>query len=186
MEILDSLGNLRTDVRNYVLDNGRAIFLGLIPDKAISDPPGEMLTVKLGKKYHAYDVRRKQYLGETDIIKTGILPTEARLFAFLPERIDGLKLDLEKKSFKQGETVEVKCSILPNSLNDIKFTVRIEVMKDNRVIECFTKNIAVQGEGVYHFPLALNQDIGEYQIKVTEVISGFTQDISFNVKYLTE
>ncbi len=181
-EVLDSVGNIRTDVRSYFFDNGRAVFLGLIPDKTISDPPGDMLYIKSAKKHHAYDVRRKQYLGETDRIETGIAAVEPRLFAFLPERIDGLSLNLNGKEFEPGETVELKCTMLPNSLKDSRFAVRIEVTKDGKPLEYFTKNIAVQGKAIYPIPLALNQEKGEYHVRATEVISGFTQEISFKVE----
>ncbi|MCY2996344.1 MAG: hypothetical protein NTY19_52135 [Planctomycetota bacterium] len=79
IEVQDPLGNLRTDVRWYVFDNGRARFLGILPDRAMGNPPAEALVVKLSAQAHVYDVRRRQYLGHTDLLRTGILPAEAKL-----------------------------------------------------------------------------------------------------------
>lgn len=182
IEVQDPLGNPRTDVRSYVFDNGRAMFLGMLPDRALGNPPGEDLTVKLGRKCHAYDVRRHQYLGETDTVRSGILPTEAKLLAFLPEQIKGLNVSLSKETGKPGDVVELKGSLLPASLKDSRLVVRIEVSKDGKEMEAYTKNAAFQGDFTYPIPLALNQEKGTYRVKVTEIISGYTQEATFNVK----
>jgi ribosomal protein S27E len=182
VEVQDPLGNLRTDVRSYVFDNGRAVFLGVLPDRALNNPPGEDLTVKLGRKYHAYDVRRRQYLGETDTLKTGILPVEAKLLAFLPERVVGLNVSLAKTIGKPGDVLELKGAILPASLQDSNLVVRIEVTRDGKVQAAYTKNLSFQGSFASPIPLALNQEKGDYRVKVMEVISGHTQELTFTVK----
>ncbi|MBI4025397.1 MAG: beta-galactosidase [Verrucomicrobia bacterium] len=182
IEVQDPLGNLRSDVRSFVFDNGRAMFLGMIPDRALNNPPGEDLIVKLGRKLHAYDVRRHQYLGETDALRTGILPTEAKLLAFLPERIEGLNVSLAKETAKAGEVIELKGLVLPASLKDSPLVVRIEVSKDGHTQEAHTKNLAFPGVFTHPIPLALNQKRGVYRVKIMEVISGYTQEMKFSVK----
>jgi hypothetical protein len=177
IEVQDPLGNLRTDLRSYVFDNGRAMFLGILPDRALNNPPAEALVLKRHAKAHVYDVRRRQYLGEADTVRTGILPAEAKLLAFLPERIAGLNLSLSKPTGKPGDVLELTGSLLPASLKDSRLVVRIEVTKDGRVQEAYTKNLAFNGSFTYPIPLALNQDQGEYRVKVTEVISGHTQEM---------
>jgi len=182
IEVQDPLGNLRTDVQSYVFDNGRATFLGVLPDRALSTPPGEDLTVELDRKRHVYDVRRRQYLGETDLVRTGILPAEAKLLAFLPERIEGLNVSLTRETGKPGDLVEFRGALLPASLADSRLVVRIEVLKDGKARAAHTKNLAFQGRFTYPIPLALNQDRGEYRVRVTEVISGYTQELTFSVE----
>ncbi|MBI3923069.1 MAG: hypothetical protein HY318_16735, partial [Armatimonadetes bacterium] len=182
VEVQDIAGNLRTDLRSYLFDNGRAIFLGLLPDRTTSDPPGQDIVVKLARRSHAYDVRRRQYLGETDTVRTGLQPTEAKLLAFLPERIERIKVSLSKGSFKPGEVAMLKGALLPASLKDSRLAVRIEVSKGKDVLEAHTKNLCFQGAFEYPIPLALNQENGEYRVKVVEVITGFTQEMSFDVR----
>ena len=182
LEVQDTLGNLRTDVESSIFDNGRALFLGILPDRALNNPPAENLVVKLGHKFHVYNVRQQQYLGETDTLKTGILPTETKLLAFLPERISGLNVSLSKATGKPGDVLELKGSLLPASLQDCKLVVRIAVTRDGKLQEAYTKNLAFQGSFTYPLPLALNQEQGLYSVKVTEVISGYTQDATFRVK----
>jgi hypothetical protein len=182
IEVQDPLGNLRTDLRSYVFDNGRAMFLGVLPDRALNNPPAEALVVKLHSTLHVYDVRRRQYLGETDTVRTGILPAEAKLLAFLPGRIHGLNVSLSEKAGKPGDVLNLQGAVLPASLNDSTFVVRIEVTKDGRAHEAHTRNLAFNGSFIYPIPLALNQAQGEYRVNVTEVISGHTQEMRFVVK----
>lgn len=182
VEVQDPLGNLRTDLRWYVFDNGRAVLLGILPDRAVSHPPAEALVVKLSAKAHVYDVRRRQYLGHTDVLRTGILPAEAKLLALLPERIDGLNVSLSKDTSKAGDVLELSGALAPASLKECRMVVRIEVSRSGAVQEAYTKNVGFQGSFTHWIPLALNQEKGSYRVKVVEVISGFTQEMSFDVK----
>ena len=182
VEVQDPLGNLRTDVQSYVFDNGRARFLGMLPDRALNNPPGENVTVELDHKAHVYDVRRRQYLGHTEQVRTGILPAEAKLLAFLPERIEGLNVSMPRQTGKPGDVLEIEGSLLPPSLKDSRLVVRIEVFRDGKVQPAHTKNLAFQGRFTYPIPLALNQKPGVYCAKVMEVISGYTQVLTFHVE----
>ncbi len=180
--VLDPLGNLRTDVRSYVVDNGRAVFLGLIPDRALNTPPAESLTVLLNAPRHVYDVRRRQYLGETATVRTGILPAEAKLLALLPERLQGLNVSLSQATAKPGDLLELTGSVLPASLKDSRLVVRLEVSREGRMQEAYTKNLACNGSFTHPLPLALNQAPGTYRVRVTEIISGYTQEVAFTVR----
>lgn len=182
IEVQDTLGNLRTDLRWYVFDNGRARFLGIVPDRALGHPPAEALVLKLTAKAHVYDVRRRQYLGHTDSLRTGILPAEAKLLALLPERIDGLNVSLSKEVGHAGEVLELSCSVTPASLQDCRLIVRVEVFRNGSVQQAYTKNLPMAGRFTHPLPLALNQEQGPYRVRLTEVISGFTQEASFEVQ----
>jgi hypothetical protein len=182
IEVQDALGNLRTDLRSYVFDNGRARFVGILPDRALSTPPGEEVTVKLEGRAHAYDVRRQQYLGEAEMLKTGILPAEAKLLAFLPERIAGLNLSLSKAAGRPGDTLELRGALVPPSLEDSRLVVRIELSRGGEIQAAHTRNLAFAGSFVQPIPLALNQAKGEYRVRATEVISGHTHELEFSVR----
>jgi hypothetical protein len=181
IEVQDPLGNLRTDIQSFVFDNGRAMLVGLIPDRALNSPPGENLVVKLSRPVHVYDVRRQQYLGETATVRTGILASEAKLLAFLPERIQGLNLSLSQAAGRPGEMLELRGALLPASLKDCRLVVHLEVLREGQVQEAYTQNLAFSGDFSHPLPLALNQAPGTYRVRVTEIISGHTQEVVFNV-----
>ena len=104
-----------------------------------------------------------------------------KLLAFLPERIEGLNVSLSKATAKAGDVLELTGSLLPASLKDIRLVVRIEVLKDGRLQKAYTKNLAFRGDFAHPIPLALNQEKGEYLVRVREMIAGFTAEARFTV-----
>ena len=148
----------------------------------MGNPPAEALVVKLNAKAHLYDLRRRQYLGHTDSLRAGILPAEAKLLALLPERIDGLNVSLSKEGGKAGDVLELSGAVAPASLQDCRLVVRVQVLRNGAVQDAYTKNLAFEGRFTHPIPLALNQQKGPYRVQVTEVISGFTQEVPFDVQ----
>lgn len=182
LQVLDTLGNLRTDLRTYVFDSGPAMFVGMLPDKTVSNPPGEEFVLKTAKKMHAYNVRQHSYLGFTDAVPAGILPAQAKLFALLPARIEGMAVAAEERACRPGETVALNIRMAPDALKDVSLAVRIEVLKEGQAIAAYTKKLAVKGAAKHAIPLALNEAKGAYVLRVTEVISGQRQDIPITVR----
>ena len=153
----------------------------MCPQSAI-DPSGEEFILKTDKKMHIYNVRMHSYLGYSNSITAGILPTQAKLFALLPARIYGLALKPRKKDYLPGEVVTLDIKTMPDALKDISLAVRLELLKDNSVIPAYTKKIAVKGTASHHIPLALNQEKGDYVIRLTEVITGNRQNMEISVR----
>jgi hypothetical protein len=182
IQVLDSLDNFRTDLRTYVFDNGGALLVGVAPDSVVAEPPGELFALKTAQPRHIYNVRRQAYLGLTDSVTAGIVSTEAKLFALLPARIEGLEVRTDKTRYRPGEVVNLDVGILPAALKDVSLAVRLEVLTDGRTIPEFTKNLTVKGSLGHHLPLALNQAKGSYEVTVSEIISGYRQAVTFRVK----
>lgn len=182
VEILDVLGNMRTDLTWHISDNGRAKFVGVLPPLAIATPPGKEFSVRLKEKPHGYNVRQHKYLGLAETFPSGISPTAPKLFVFLPERIEGIRLSVPKSAYRAGETVALGVSILPASLADCRLVVHVEVRRGDRILAEHTRNVSVPGAVQHPIPLALNQEPGEYRVRVMEIISGHVQEAAFRVK----
>ena len=183
IEVLDILDNTRTDLRTYVFDSGPAKFVGVLPDRTVADPPGEEFTLRADRKMHVYNVRMHSYLGYTDSLAAGILPAQAKLFALLPERTENaIAVESDKNNYTAGEVVKLDIKTVPPGLKGVSLAVRMEVLKDGVSIEAYAKKIAVKGAAVHHIPLALNQEKGDYVIRITEVISGNRQEIRIRVR----
>ena len=182
IEVLDTLGNTRIDLRTYVFDSGPAMFVGVLPDKTVADPPGEEFILKTDRKMHVYDVRLHSYLGYTNEVTAGILPAQAQLLALLPERVeDALALECGKTKHRPGEPVTLEITTLPDMLKAVTLAVRIELLKDGKAIGAYTKKLVVKGAASYYIPLALNQAKGEYTVRMTEIISGQRQELRIAV-----
>lgn len=181
IRVLDSLGNFRTDLRTYVYDNGGALLVGVAPDSVVAEPPGAVFTLKTAQPRHIYNVRRQAYLGLTDSVTAGIASTEAKLFALLPARIEGLEVKTDKTRYRPGETVSLDIGILPAALKDVSLAVRFEVLAAGRSLPEHARNLTVKGTLRHYLPLALNQENGEYVLRLTEVVSGHRQEVKVQV-----
>ena len=149
----------------------------------MADPPGEEFVLKTDRKMHVYNVRLHSYLGFTDSVTAGILPAQAKLLALLPERVEeGLALECGKKTYRPGEVVTLKIRTLPDGLKAVNLAVRVELLRDGRAIEAYTKKLAVKGATTHHIPLALNEARGEYTARLTEIISGRRQELRLTVR----
>lgn len=71
---------------------------------------------------------------------------------------------------------------MPDALKEVSLAVRVEVLKDNKVIAAYTKKLVVKGNATHHIPLALNQEKAEYILRVTEIISGQRQEMRIAVR----
>lgn len=182
VQVVDTLGNLRTDLRTFVFDDGGAMLVGVAPDMSVANPPGPEFVLQTARPWHVYNVRRQAYLGRSDAVTAGISAVEAKLFALLPERITGLGLSVGRKVCRPGDVVEAGIRVEPAALADVTLAVRMEVFLDGNAIPAYTKNLAVKGSVTHPIPLALNAKPGEYRIRATEIISGLTQEIVFRTE----
>jgi beta-galactosidase len=181
-EITDATGALRWDAHTTVFEDGPAMFLGILPDVTIPDPPGSETHLKLDGKYHVYDVRRHQYLGYGDAFDLGIIPAQAVLLALLPQRIESLSVSVDKAACAPGEAVTLKGQLAPASLKDSQFVVHVEVYKEGKPLDWLTRNVSFKQAFAYPLPMALNAERGTYQVKATEVVTGVTEEARFIVK----
>jgi hypothetical protein len=182
IRIENSIGNLRMDLRSYVFDNGPGLLLGIIPDMSIKSPPGSKACIKLEREYCVYNVRRQKYMGRVSSFEIGINKNRAKLYAMLPERIEGINASLNKFEFEPGENVLLKGAIEPSELEACSLVARITVSRSGEELKCFSKNLAYKGAFSYVIPLALNQKSGTYKVSVEDIISGYTRELKFTVK----
>ena len=176
------MAKTQIDLRSYVFDNGPAHLLGILPDRSLGNPPGQEFVVRLGQRAHAYNVRQRKYLGHVASVEAGIRETEAKLLAFLPERIEGIAVLVDRAKAKPGQTVTAKIRVHPEALSQVRFAVRVEVLRGDTPVPAYGRNVWVTGTTAYPLPLALNEPAGDARVRVTEVVSGFTAETGFEVR----
>jgi hypothetical protein len=182
LSFLDSLGAYRIDAESYVLDNGRARIMGLIPPQTIKAPPGNDSCLRLDAPMHLYNLRLRKYVGQGTEFKIALVPDQPQLFALLPERIERVTLSADQKAAKPGECVKLRGNIFPESLKDSNFVVRFSVRGSSGSLPEFTRNIAFNGEFETTLPLASNQKPGEYTATAVDVVSGYVAEAVFAVE----
>jgi hypothetical protein len=72
--------------------------------------------------------------------------------------------------------------LAPAALGESQMVVHVELSQDGRPVDCWTKNVSFKQSFTYALPVALNAAPGAYRVKVTEAITGQTQEVNFTVK----
>jgi len=182
IEITDGFVPLRQfDVVKFRDD--KAIHAAIIRDDTDSRK-GPEVVLNFERSAHAYDVREGRYLGEGKSFKAEVPRWKPKLISLLPCRIDGVKVNGNGSAKVGGKLrfkIETKIQGEPTSL-----VYRLEVKgPDGELREAYSSKVRTPaGSSVYDgvLPLALNDPTGAWTITATEIVSGKSGQITFNVK----
>ena len=171
-------------------ESGQVQMLGFLacsrPDKAVE--------IQLDRKYHVYDILAERDLGLTDKIRAELkgkqdLPggvyfvTHARLYALLPEELDGFALKAPTVA-RAGDEVKFSMSI-PGKLKGTT-TVYITVQgPSGRHLRHYSQSMLMaygNKSGAGTIKLALNDAPGQWKITARDMLSGATTDHTFSVR----
>lgn len=143
----------------------------------------EQINIQLSQKKHIYDIRSHKYIGFSDSIATSIPVGEAALFALYPYEVKGINLKVPKQC-QSGEKLDYDIQIKTSRAYPGDHVVRIEVYDpQGRLAEHYSSNrLTKAGALTISLPLALNDSIGQWRLKVTEVASGISSEKTFVCK----
>ncbi|MHB9026923.1 MAG: beta-galactosidase [Armatimonadota bacterium] len=143
---------------------------------------GDEMTLSLDQPAYLYDVRTKQFLGHGSEARIAFQQGFPRLISCMPCRIDSLKLTVPP-AVKVGDTMRYSVTAAvtgqPTSL-----VFRVELTNPAGIVSpaYLVKVRAPKGQyqGVYQ--LALNDKPGRWTLKATEIVSGKSQSVAFQVR----
>jgi len=150
-------------------------------------PQPRAVTVDFGRKAHVYDVRAGKYLGETQTLRTQLTPGVAQLYALLPYKVNGLKVQAPGQA-KAGAalTIDVKLGVPARPAEHV---VRLTVVgPDGQERPWYARNlvsdqspVAMTGLARGSLQLALDEAPGNWKIVATDVASGTTGTATMKV-----
>ncbi len=160
--------------------DGSTRLLGLLPGK---NGKNKEINLHIDQPVHLYDIRNKKYLGEGNDFKINLKASVPELYGLVSGKIDNIRVDAPS-SINPGEKVELNFELTGTGISDLRSVVRVDVYDpDGKVMNYYSKNCdIVDGSGSYSFDLALNEQHGLWNIRVTEVISGVQKEVSITVK----
>ena len=177
-EIQQAERSLARSHRLFAFRQGPARYLGIIREP---QAPAEdsRLTVKLARKFHVYDARRQEYLGNVDRYTCELVPAEAALFALLPAKIDRVQLRIERKAVRPGGKQHYLVQTDPRPV--FSSVVCVEVYApDDRLLRIHSTNIAApNGIASGAFRTALNAQPGTWRVRAVGAVSGKSAESSF-------
>ncbi|RKZ93362.1 MAG: hypothetical protein DRQ43_08210, partial [Gammaproteobacteria bacterium] len=159
---------------------GSTSLLGLLPTKSGKN---EEINLHVDQSVHLYDIRNKKYLGEGKEFKISLKASVPELYGLVSGKIENIKVDAPA-SIHPGEKVELNFEMIGSGISDLKSVVRVDAFNpDGKTMNYYSKNCDItNGSGSYSFNLALNDQPGNWKIRLTEVISGIEKEVVINVK----
>jgi len=153
----------------YLYRVGSARMLGLMPDKYLAGH--QKIRVNFTGASAIYDVRGRHYAGRGEFFETEVEAAVPKLFALLPKRITGMEIQTPN-TVHLGDEVKVDYRI--TGVDDLLSVAKVEVQDPHgQVLRYYCGNRDIlESRGTTSFRIALNDPPGNWQITVTEVMSG--------------
>jgi hypothetical protein len=156
-----------------------ARLLGLLPGRNGEDAE---INLHIDESAHLYDIRNQKYLGRGNDFKIRIKNSVPELFGLVQGTIDDILVDAPSTS-KRGEKITLDFKITGKGSTNLKSVVRINVYDpEGTNIPYYSENCEVSnGSGTHRFNTALNDLPGNWNIQLTEIISGVEKELTFSL-----
>ncbi len=142
---------------------GDAEIIGLIRDHRLVDEPQTCQVRFPGG--HAYDMRKREYLGETETATLTLGPGETVMLALLPYEVTGIEITGDGPGLRAMVRADGE---LTNHVLNVTVTD-----PDGNPAPAYTRNVLAPGGATdLHVPLALNDAPGEWTATVRDALSG--------------
>jgi hypothetical protein len=147
----------------------------LLPGKSGVD---EEINLHLKQSVHLYDIRNRQYLGEGNDFKIKVKTSEPELFGLVQGTIDDIRVDAPS-SITRGESLTLDFNLTGTGSDGLRSVVRVNVYdpQGSNILYYSDNCEVINGSGSHGFNTALNDLPGQWNIQLTEVISGTVKEV---------
>jgi len=161
--------------------DGRARYFGFTRQRVEGRSAG--LDFAFETPAHLYDIRSAKYLGQVRRLSAEIGPAQAKFYAALPYRVDGLRVTLEKGTYSRGGAVTGAIELLAETDEFCRHVVHLEVARpDGKAVRYLAEDLETQnGKAQFRLPLCLNEPFGEWTLTCTDAATKTRQVVSVSV-----
>ncbi len=155
---------------------GEARIVALLADLDAPERP-QRVRVGLGDRRRVYDLMHRRRVGETRHIGVALPPGQAALFATLPYRVKGLRIEAPE-DVQAGGRLRIQLEVVAKKANPGIHLVHVELIpltgpRAGQSLRHYTQNVECPGgQGDTYIPLALNDVPGPYRIVARDVLTG--------------
>ncbi|MHC4715957.1 MAG: beta-galactosidase [Planctomycetota bacterium] len=154
---------------------------------AVFDKPSRV-TVRFGGAREVYNIRAGKYLGRVRSDAATLDPVAPLCYALLPYKVTAIEVDAPA-SAKPGQIVPVKLAVAAKAragarLQLARHVLRVDVIgPDGKGRTYYSRNLdTVAGRAEMSVPLALNDPVGEWRLRVKDVATGTTAERTVRVE----
>ncbi len=150
-------------------------------EEARVDLAGDNVRIVFPEARHIYDVRAHRYLGLTDRVEGKLEYGEAKIYALLPYRVEGMEVRAPEQA---APGAEVTYTVQVRTEGDAAPGTHVAVIRvmgpDGREYRQYGGRVALEhGRGEAQIPLALNDPAGEWRIIARDVATGIEAETTF-------
>jgi len=136
--------------------------------------------IVLDGKYYVTDLRTKKFLGLVERIPVKLEGLGCYVWSLLPYKVEGIEVRAPK-SVKRGDDMRIEIA-LRTSAPSAPHVVRVEVTSPTGGIPHEPRLLDTNKGGIVcTLPIAFNEELGPWKIKVTDVSSGVSSICSYTV-----
>ena len=137
------------------------------------------IQVELPAESFVYDIRKGKPRGRVRVIEDTILEGDAKLYALLPYRV--VALDVKATGCPQGASVRYSVRVRTEGATPEVHAFRVEVTtpSGNPARHYGQNLVARHGSAEAEFQTALNDPVGKWTLRATDVATGVTASASF-------
>ncbi|MEO5893107.1 MAG: beta-galactosidase trimerization domain-containing protein [Ferruginibacter sp.] len=182
VEITTTSRSLASGITKYAFaeNGGSGKLLGLLPDENLADT---VVTLNLTESYHLYNVRNSTYLGEGKNFKLSLSPGVPMLFGMLKGTVNGLNA-VGPTAVRRGDKVVIQINCTGDKLLQLQSVAAIAIYDPKgELMEVYSGNCSINAShGEFSFSTAFNDEVGDWTIKVKEVMTGVGKEIKVTVQ----
>ncbi len=153
--------------------NGPAYIIGVARNPAQTanlDPKPQVRTVNLDGSYHIYDLLERKYLGSGDKFDYEFGPTTQSAFVLIPYKVEKPTAKLQQQGSQL--TADITANAQTNSWADHHYYVEL-IQPDGKANPAYTEVVfGKANQAQYQCTLPQNAAKGEWQLRVTEILTG--------------
>jgi len=140
------------------------------------------VTVRFDGAAHVYKMRAGTYLGKVKTDTATLEPWEPLCYALMPYRVTGVAIDCPPTA-RRGDTVPVRLAVKTDGAPAGHHVLRVDVLRpDGSLRTCYSRNLETNGgSGKMTIPLALNDAIGTWRLRVRDIATATTGERTFEV-----
>ncbi len=146
------------------------------------DKPSTVKVVFDGKS-EVYNIRTGKHLGKVKALAATLDPVYPLCYALLGYRVTGVTVNVPK-AVKRGEAVIVEAAVKASAGKVARHVLRADVLgPDGKLRTYYSRNLETEaGKAEMTIPLALNDAVGAWKVRVKDTATGTTAEAAFDVK----
>lgn len=142
------------------------------------------VSVEFTEPGYIYDVVAGRFLGRGNRVNLTMVNCTGRVFAVLPYEVTGIKLPAPSAPTKRGADLAIPVEVATSEPAADPRVLRVDVTtpggKPHRLYS--TDLRCKDSRGTVTIPFALNDPVGDWRVRVTDVVSGVANEITVRVQ----